>query len=88
MNYINIENGFPLRDRGGNGKGRLHAVIYAFPDGTIVEQSKDHGQIVQRVFRPNGELVVTYFAVTADGKIKKLDEITISQRNNKEGVPK
>ena len=76
MNYINIENGFPLRDRGRTGKGHLHAIIGNGPDGTIIEQSRDHGQIIQRAIHPDGKLEITYFIELDDG-IKQLDEITV-----------
>ena len=85
MNYINIQNGVELRDRGGKGKGHLHAKIEVLPGEIIVEQSQDHGQIIQRTIHPNGKLVVTYFAKMPNQEPKELAEETIRLWNNKEG---
>ena len=82
MKYIHIKDGVPLRDARGN--GHLHAVIGFCPDGSIVEQSKDHGQIMQRLFLPNGKLVISRFA-EAGGEIRALDETTICLRDGEAG---
>lgn len=88
MDYINIQNGFPLRDRGRNGKGHLHARIEVLPGRVIVEQSQDHGQIIQRVIHPNGELVITCFEKTSDEEPKRLHEVTIFLWEDKGGDQK
>ena len=85
MRYIDIKNGLPIRSQGRNGKGHLHAVIGAESDGTFVEQSRVHGQIVQRVLRRNGELVITCFT-DEHGEIRKQSEITIRLWKEKEYI--
>ena len=84
MKYIRIENGVPLRGMGAKGRGHIHAIVGSRPDGAFVEQSKDHGQIVQRVLLPDGRLVVTRFA-EEDGEIRPQDEFTIHLRDRKVG---
>ena len=84
MNYINIQNALPLRDRGGKGKGYLHAMVYGSPDRVFVEQSSFHKHTIQRVLYPNGKLVITRFD-EVDGGIKELDEAIIYLWGNKEG---
>ena len=73
MQYINIEHGLELRGRSRTGKGHLHAVIGMDEGGRIVEQSKIHDQLIQRVFYPDGRLVISYFTVS-DNEIRQCGE--------------
>ena len=63
MSFINLENGFVLRDKAEIGKGRIHSIIGAGADGSIVEQSKVHDQIIQRRFFSDKHIEVSCYRV-------------------------
>ena len=83
MDFVNTQNGLPLRDRSRNGKGHLHAVIFCTPERVFVEQSENHRQIIQRALFPDGKLVITCFERFGK-EIKRLSETTIALWNEKE----
>lgn len=61
MAFVKITHGIQVRDQKKNAKGHLHSIIARAPDGSFIEQSKDHQQIVQRRLYPDGRVVLSCF---------------------------
>ena len=73
MPLIHITNGLLVRDQKKKENGHLHSIIWRAPDGSFIEQSKDHHQIIQRRMYPNGRIILTYFAERG-GTIVQIEE--------------
>ena len=73
MTFIHIIDGIPVRDRKTKTKGHLHSIIGRAPDGSFIEQSRDHNQVVQRQLYPDGRVILTCFTERG-GVIAQIDE--------------
>lgn len=66
-------------------RNRIHSGLLVLPDGTMVEQSRSHREIVQRCSCPDGRLILSYFSEIKAGKTeirRAKPDVVILQRSS------